>query len=107
MEGHIFRFASCLPTGKAEVNCDLSRNRMGLPGSPMVTSVRTAKDEWLRRLRYAVTASDLVVSVDTNTLNWLRATWPGYEHKQVYIPNFVDGNEFFPPGETEGTENRW
>jgi glycosyltransferase involved in cell wall biosynthesis len=71
------------------------------PAHPWSPLSGPLKDEWLRRLRYAVTASDLVVSVDTNTLNWLRATWPGYEHKQVYIPNFVDGNEFFP-GENRG-----
>ena len=53
-------------------------------------------EEWLRRLHFAVTAPDLFVSVDTNTLNWIRATWPGYENRQAYIPNFVDLDVFFP-----------
>jgi glycosyltransferase involved in cell wall biosynthesis len=75
------------------------------PAHPWSPLSGLLKDEWLRRLRYAVTAPDLVVSVDTNTLNWLRATWPGYEHKQVYIPNFVDQGEFFPNEERRGSES--
>jgi len=63
------------------------------------------KEEWLRRLHYAVTACELVVSVDTNTLNWLRATWPGYEHKQAYIPNFVDRTEFYPGEDKKSGES--
>jgi glycosyltransferase involved in cell wall biosynthesis len=75
------------------------------PAHPWSPLSGPLKDEWLRRLRYAVTASDLVVSVDTNTLNWLRATWPGYEHKQVYIPNFVDQKEFFPNENRRGRKS--
>lgn len=75
------------------------------PAHPWTPLSGPLKEEWLRRLRYAVTASDLLVSVDTNTLNWLRATWPGYEHKQVYIPNFVDQGEFFPSEEREKDES--
>ena len=74
------------------------------PAHPWSTLSGPLKDEWLRRLHYAITAPELVVSVDTNTLNWLRAIWPGYEHKQVYIPNFVDGKEFFPDKDRRGGE---
>ena len=76
------------------------------PAHPWSTLSGPLKDEWLRRLHYAVTASDLVVSVDTNTVNWLRATWPGYEHKQVYIPNFVDKEEFFPNKNSQDRQGR-
>lgn len=66
------------------------------PGHPWNSVSGPLHQEWLRRIFYAVTAPDLFVSVDTNTLNWIRAIWPGYEHKQVYIPNFVDTEVFTP-----------
>jgi glycosyltransferase involved in cell wall biosynthesis len=66
------------------------------PGHPLSMMSLLQKEEWLRRLRYAFTAPDLLVSVDTNTLNWIRATWPGYENKQMYVPNFVDTEQFHP-----------
>lgn len=59
------------------------------------------REEWYRRLHFAATAADLFVSVDTNTLNWIRAAWPGHESRQVYIPNFVDTAVFYP-GRTAG-----
>jgi len=68
------------------------------PTHPWATTVGPLKQEWYRRLHSAFTALDLVVSVDTNTLNWLRATWPGHENRQAYIPNFVDTGVFFPSG---------
>lgn len=76
------------------------------PAHPWSTLSGPLKDEWLRRLRYAVTASELVVSVDTNTLNWLRAMWPGYEHKQAYVPNFVDKEEFYPEEDRKSKAGR-
>jgi len=66
------------------------------PNEPWSSLSGPFKQEWLRRLHYALTAPDLLVSVDTNTLNWLRATWPGHETRQTYIPNFVDTALFFP-----------
>ena len=69
------------------------------PSHPWSTITGPLYQEWLRRFYYAFTAPDLFVSVDTNTLNWIRATWPGYESKQVYIPNFVDPSLFFPRDE--------
>ncbi len=35
-----------------------------------------------------------IVSVDTNTINWVRGTQAYLAHKFVYIPNFVDTNQF-------------
>lgn len=66
------------------------------PSQPWATLSGPYKQEWLRRLHYAVTAPDLFVSVDTNMLNWIRATWPGYESRQAYIPNFVDTGLYHP-----------
>jgi GT2 family glycosyltransferase/glycosyltransferase involved in cell wall biosynthesis len=37
-----------------------------------------------------------IVSVDTNTINWLRTLKPSLAEKCVYIPNFVDGDKFKP-----------
>ncbi len=37
---------------------------------------------------------DTVVSVDTNTINWMRASVPDAAGKFVYIPNFVDTDVF-------------
>jgi glycosyltransferase involved in cell wall biosynthesis len=37
-----------------------------------------------------------MVSVDTNTLNWLRATDAVLAQKCIYIPNFVDAEIFHP-----------
>ena len=66
------------------------------PDHPGASLPGPLRQEWLRRLEYAMTAPDLFVAVDTNLLNWLRATRPGHETRQVYIPNFVDTEIFFP-----------
>jgi glycosyltransferase involved in cell wall biosynthesis len=71
------------------------------PGHPWNSTSGPLHQDWLRRLFYSVAAPDLFVSVDTNTLNWIRSTWPGYEHKQAYIPNFVD-TDVFTPRQTGG-----
>jgi glycosyltransferase involved in cell wall biosynthesis/SAM-dependent methyltransferase len=39
---------------------------------------------------------DALVSVDTNTINWLRATSAPLAEKLTYLPNFVDLNRFKP-----------
>jgi glycosyltransferase involved in cell wall biosynthesis len=66
------------------------------PGHPWNSISGPLHQDWLRRIFYAVSAPDFLVSVDTNTLNWIRSIWPGYEHKQAYIPNFVDTDLFTP-----------
>ncbi|MFN2197129.1 MAG: glycosyltransferase [Anaerolineales bacterium] len=45
-----------------------------------------------------------VVSVDTNTINWVRTLQTRLADKFVYIPNFVDTDRFQPP-ETRLTQN--
>ncbi len=42
----------------------------------------------------AVRRLDLVVSVDANTINWVRSEDPELAEKMVRIPNFVDLDEF-------------
>jgi len=49
-----------------------------------------ARREWRRRLLMALAAVRKVVSVDTATIQWVAATWPGLNQKFEYIPNFVD-----------------
>lgn len=56
------------------------------------------RQEWLRRLKIALSGPDRVISVDTSTIEWVRATWPGLSHKFEYIPNFVDLAKFNPEG---------
>jgi glycosyltransferase involved in cell wall biosynthesis len=46
---------------------------------------------------------DVIVSVDTNTVNWVRAEIPEMSHKLVHIPNFVDHTLFFPGPKSEET----
>jgi glycosyltransferase involved in cell wall biosynthesis len=52
------------------------------------------RQEWQRRLWIALTGVERVVSVDTATINWATATWPGLVHKFAYLPNFVDLEQF-------------
>ncbi len=49
-----------------------------------------ARREWRRRLFMALAAVRKVVSVDTATIQWVTATWPGLNQKFEYVPNFVD-----------------
>ena len=45
-----------------------------------------------------------LVSVDTNTINWVRATRGALAEKCVYIPNFVDMEEFHPNARAAGKD---
>ncbi|MGE5585489.1 MAG: glycosyltransferase [Bacillota bacterium] len=49
-----------------------------------------ARREWRRRLFTALAAVRKVVSVDTATIQWVTATWPGLNQKFEFVPNFVD-----------------
>ncbi len=42
-----------------------------------------------------------IVSVDTNTINWLRTIQPSLAEKCVYVPNFVDLEKFKPPDQSK------
>ncbi|MBC8332757.1 MAG: glycosyltransferase [Anaerolineae bacterium] len=45
---------------------------------------------------------DMIVSVDTNTINWARANLAGLAEKFAYVPNFVDVDAFMPPPSPTG-----
>ena len=49
-------------------------------------------EEWYRRLFSGLEKVDTLVSVDTNTINWLNAVKPELKLKKIYIPNYVDLN---------------
>jgi len=66
------------------------------PGFDFQLTGEPARKEWLRRMHIALSNPLKIVSVDTNTINWANATWPGLSHKFEYIPNFVDVNESCP-----------
>lgn len=53
---------------------------------------------WIRTILSSIKNVDRMVSVDTNTINWLRATDVLKAEKCVYIPNFVDTRQFKPQG---------
>ncbi len=53
--------------------------------------------EWYNHLHAAFSNPAHVVSVDTNSINVIRAHWPELARKMRYIPNFVDVEFFKPP----------
>lgn len=53
-----------------------------------------------RELIQSIKGLDKIVSVDTNTINWIRTLSRLLGEKAVYIPNFVDLNSFSPNKET-------
>lgn len=48
--------------------------------------------EWYQRLFAGLENVETLVSVDTNTINWLNAVKPELKLKKIYIPNYVDLN---------------
>ncbi|MGE5529181.1 MAG: glycosyltransferase family 4 protein [Patescibacteria group bacterium] len=68
--------------------------------SPSGVTNRTnpvGREEWSKRLLYAVAAPSAFVVQDRNTANVIKATWPGYEHRLHYLPPGVDLEAFHPP----------
>ncbi len=59
-------------------------------------SPRVKYHYWLRSVSHAIAQCSHVVSVDTNTINWVRSTISDQAEKFEYIPNFVDLDEFGP-----------
>ena len=49
-------------------------------------------NEWYQRLFTGLKNVNTLVSVDTNTINWLNAVVPDTPIKKIYIPNYVDLN---------------
>lgn len=50
----------------------------------------------MEHYRDSIANLERIVSVDTNTINWARATHHHLSHRFRYIPNFVDTAEFQP-----------
>lgn len=50
----------------------------------------------LRQILSAISHLSTLVSVDTNTINWLRTVHLELATRSVYIPNFVDQKQFHP-----------
>lgn len=61
------------------------------------------KNETKGRIFHALKRCKKMVSVDTNTINWIRAESYYLAEKAVYVPNYVDVEEFLPT-ERDGTE---
>lgn len=49
-------------------------------------------DSWYQRLVDGLKHVDTLVSVDTNTINWINAVKPDLKVSKEYIPNYVDLN---------------
>jgi glycosyltransferase involved in cell wall biosynthesis len=58
-----------------------------------------SREEGLKAILQAMHNVATMVTVDTSTTNWVRGTIPDLSNKFVYIPNFVDTDEYHP--ETE------
>lgn len=74
------------------------------PGFDAIVPTEEHRRERLRRLWIALNGPQKVVSVDTATIQWVTATWPGLWHKFEYIPNFVDLELFAPPARDRKTD---
>jgi len=53
-------------------------------------------DEVKKYILAALEGCPAIVSVDTNFLNWVRASLPGHAGNIVYVPNFLDTARFRP-----------
>lgn len=53
-------------------------------------------NEWYQRLFTGLKNIETLVSVDTNTINWLNAVNPETQFNKIYIPNYVDLNMIGP-----------
>lgn len=54
------------------------------------------REIWQKRLLYGVTTPLAFIVEDRNTANVIKANWPGYDHRLVYLPPGVDLERFKP-----------
>ncbi|MEN3009610.1 MAG: glycosyltransferase family 4 protein [Candidatus Bipolaricaulaceae bacterium] len=52
---------------------------------------------WFEHLYNALSQPQKIVSVDMNSINVVRALWPKLAEKMIFLPNFVDTDQFSPP----------
>lgn len=60
--------------------------------------------EWFEHLYRVFSRPRLVVSVDTNSINVVRALWPEVATRLTYLPNAVDTRVFKPPVSRPGPQ---
>ena len=61
------------------------------------TNTRFREPKWFNHLFRLFNNPLKIVSVDTNSINVVRALFPKLAEKMTYIPNFVDMDVFYPP----------
>lgn len=61
-------------------------------------------DKWYSCLYQGLSAINTLVSVDTNTINWINAVKPDLKCDRIYIPNYVDLDLFKPDQPNPGKE---
>lgn len=62
-------------------------------------AIKFREHKWFHFLHNAFSSPRAVISVDTNSINVIKALWPELAPKMTFIPNFVDHSVFFPPKE--------
>lgn len=60
------------------------------------THITYRTHKWWKLLKIAFTAPEHCVSVDTNTIGFVRSLWPEHAAKWHYLPNFYDPKQFNP-----------
>jgi len=65
-------------------------------------SFRTPR--WYAHLGRVFANPKCIVSVDTNSINYIRAMWPDLADKMRFIPNFFDEKVFFPAPEARSPD---
>jgi len=59
-------------------------------------------NRWYSIIEQCLQGPELIVSVDTNTINWVRACYPNLVQKLRYIPNYVNTSIFKPAPKKNG-----
>ncbi|HEX5703199.1 MAG TPA: glycosyltransferase [Pyrinomonadaceae bacterium] len=70
-----------------------------------VTRTDTEIQKNVRQVINSLANLDTVISVDTNTINWVRTVSPDLAEKFRYLPNFVDTSQFQPPAQKKESKH--
>jgi len=87
---------------------ELTSNKLGMPAVGISHGIYWDDEQFqqtpekliqlINRIKGKVALLNTLVSVDTNTINWLRTVNLGDAQKSVYVPNFVDLDQFASSG---------
>jgi len=77
---------------------------MDYPSHPFHLQSQEGKNVYLDRLKTALSNFDAIISCDTNTIGTFSTLWPNLRERFVYVPNFVDTQEFHPRQEPRNWE---